>query len=89
MEVMTGIIILVLVLAFMSFFKKSIRKVARYTEDIVTTNISEGQAELIERSQEAYQEIIDSCGEDYLTPSEMYNRIHHIRKRTPNQAKAA
>ena len=85
MEVMTGLIILVGIFLFISFFKKSIRKVARYADDIVTTNISEGQAELIERSQEAYQEIIDSCGENYLTPEEMYRKIHHIRKKTPNQ----
>ena len=85
MEAASGIIIIIGFFAFLMFFKKSIRRVARYTDDIVATNISEGQSELIERAQEAYEDIIATCGEDYLTPQEMYDKIHHKRRR--NQAK--
>jgi len=82
MEAASGIIIVIGFLIFVMFFKKSIRRVARYTDDIVATNISEGQAELIERAQEAYEDIVASCGENYLTPQEMYDKIHHKRRRT-------
>ena len=81
MEASMGILLILGFLVFVMFFKRSLRKVAKYADDVVTTNISEGMAELIERSQEAHEEIINQCGENYLTPSEMYDKIQHRRQK--------
>lgn len=85
MELMQGIIIVILVLAALIFFKGSIRKVAKHTESIVDTNINESRQDLIRRSIEAYEEIVEEFGEDFLTPEEVYNKLHKKRKRNVKQ----
>lgn len=83
---MEYIAIIIAGLIAVSFFKTSIRRVAKYTDQVVTTNIAEGQQELIERSMDAYQDVIDTCGEDFKTPDEIYNMLHKKKKRTSAQA---
>ena len=81
---MEYIAIVIAGLVFVSFFKTSIRKSAKYVDQVVTTNIAEGQQELIERSMDAYQDVIDTCGQDFKTPDEVYNMLHKKKKRTAN-----
>lgn len=84
---MEYIAIIIAGLVFVSFFKTSIRKSAKYVDQVVTTNISEGQQELIERSMDAYQDVLDTCGSDFKTPDEVYNMLHK-KKRTNAQGQA-
>ena len=90
MEAFIGLILLVAAIAAMIFFKDVIKKSARYTEDVVNTNISENQYELIKRSSDAYNKIVEEFGEDFLTPEEIYNRINKkkIRKTIPNNKRS-
>lgn len=80
------IAIIIAGLVFVAFFKQSIRKIAKYTDQIVVTNIAEGQQELIERSMDAYNEVIETCGPDFKTPDEIYNLLHKKQKRTAKTA---
>ena len=82
MEAFIGLILLVAAIAAMIFFKDVIKKSAKYTEDVVNTNISEAQYDLVKRSNVAYEKIVDEFGEDFMTPEEIYNRINKkkIRK---------
>lgn len=79
---MEYVAIIILALIGISFFKKSINRVAKYTDQIIVTNISEGQQELISRSQEAYDAVIEAHGEDFMTPDEVYNKLHKKVKKT-------
>ena len=76
MEAFIGLILLVAAIAAMIFFKNVIKKSAKYTEDVVNTNISEAQYDLVKRSNAAYEKIVDEFGEDFLTPEEIYNKIN-------------
>lgn len=89
MEAFVGLILLVAAIASMIFFKDVIKKSARYTEDVVDTNISEAQYELVKRSNDAYEKIVNEFGEDFLTPEEIYNKItkRKVRKVVPNNNK--
>lgn len=75
------VVITVVAVLFVSiFFKSSIRKVSKHVESIVTTNIAESQVELTERAMEAYQDLIDECGEDFKTPEEIWKLMNKKRK---------
>lgn len=87
MEAFVGLILLVAAIAAMIFFKDVIKKSARYTEDVVNTNISEAQYDLVKRSSEAYNKIVEEFGEDFKTPEEIYNMINKkkTKKVVPNK----
>ena len=82
MEFFSGVIILIAFVAFMIFFKGVIKKTANHSENMVTTMIDESTVELTKRSMEAYQELLDEFGEDFLTPQEVYNKMHKKGKRS-------
>ena len=75
MESFIGLILIIIVVAFIFFFKPMIKKVGKYSDDVVTTNISESQTELIERSMNAYEEVKTKFGDNYLTPQQVYDRM--------------
>lgn len=81
MEAFIGLILLVAAIAAMIFFKNVIKKSAKYTEDVVNTNISEAQYDLVKRSNAAYEKIINEFGEDFMTPEEIYNKINKKKYR--------
>ena len=87
LNIATVILLIFGSLFLISFFKKSIRKIASHAEDIVITNINESKKELVERSQEAYNDLVESCGEDFKTPQEIFDILtkkkHH--NKTSNQ----
>ena len=80
------VIALVVFVVFVMFFKRSIRRVARHVDSIVTVNIDESQTELVERAQDAYNELIETCGEDFKTPEEIYDLMHHRSRKTHKAA---
>lgn len=82
MEFFSGIIILIAFIAALIFFKGSIRKVANHSENVVTTAIDESTVELTKRSMAAYQELLDEFGEDFMTPEEIYNKMHKKGKKS-------
>ena len=82
MEFFSGVIILIAFIAFMIFFKGVIKKTAAHSENMVTTMIDESTVELTKRSMEAYQELLDEFGEDFMTPQEIYNKMHKKGKRS-------
>ena len=81
MEFFSGVIILIAFIAALIFFKGVIKKTAAHSENIVTTIIDESTIELTKRSMEAYQELLDEFGEDFLTPQEVYNKMHKKGKK--------
>ena len=81
MEAFIGLILLVAAIAAMIFFKNVIKKSAKYTEDVIDTNINENQYELIKRSTNAYNRIVEEFGEDFMTPEEIYNKINKKKYR--------
>lgn len=90
MEAFVGLILLIAAVSFIIFFKNGIKKSAKYAEDVINTNINENQYELIKRSSDAYNKIVEEFGEDFLTPEEIYNRINKkkIRKTIPNNKRS-
>lgn len=82
MEFFSGVIILIAFIAALIFFKGVIKKTAAHSENIVTTMIDESTIELTKRSMEAYQELLDEFGEDFLTPQEVYNKMHKKGKKS-------
>lgn len=82
MEFFVGLILVIVMVALIVFFKRPIKKVSRYTDDIFTTYVSENQGDLIKRSQIAYDNLVKECGEGYMTPQEIYNKM--IRKTVVN-----
>ena len=82
MEIFSGVIIFIAFIAFLIFFKGVIKKTATHSENIVTTMIDESTVELTKRSMDAYQELIDEFGEDFLTPQEVYNKMHKKGKKS-------
>ena len=82
MEFFSGIILLIAFIAGMIFFKGVIKKTAAHSENVITTMIDESTVELTKRSMDAYQELIDEFGEDFLTPEEIYNKMHKRGKKS-------
>lgn len=82
MEFFSGIILLIAFIAGMIFFKGVIKKTAAHSENVVTTMIDESTVELTKRSMAAYQELLDEFGEDFLTPEEIYNKMHKKGKKS-------
>lgn len=82
MEFFSGIILLIAFIAGMIFFKGVIKKTATHSENVITTMIDESTVELTKRSMDAYQELIDEFGEDFLTPEEIYNKMHKKNKKS-------
>ena len=86
MESFIGLILLVATIATIIFYKGTIKKTGQYTEDIVTVNIAEAQTDLVKRSEAAYSRLIEECGEDFMTPQEMYDKMMKVKKK-PAQTK--
>ena len=86
MESFIGLILLVAVVAMIIFYKGAIKKTGQYTEDVVTVNIAEAQTDLVKRSEVAYDRLIEECGEDFMTPQEVYNKMMKVKKK-PAQPK--
>lgn len=82
MEFFSGIILLIAFIAGMIFFKGVIKKTAAHSENVITTMIDESTVELTKRSMEAYQELLDEFGEDFMTPEEIYNKMHKKGKKS-------
>ena len=87
MEFFSGIILLIAFIAGMIFFKGVIKKTAMHSENVVTTMIDESTVELTKRSMEAYQELLDEFGEDFMTPEEIYNKMHKKGKKSTRISK--
>lgn len=87
MEAFVGLILLIAAISFIIFFKNGIKKSAKYAEDVIDTNINENQYDLIKRSTDAYNKIVEEFGEDFKTPEEIYNLINKkkIKKIIPNK----
>ena len=79
---MEMIVALVIFVVFVMFFKRSIRRIARHVDTIVTVNIDESQTELVDRAEDAYNELIETCGENFRTPEEIYDLMHHRSRKT-------
>ena len=86
MESFIGLILLIAAIATIIFYKGAIKKTGQYTEDVVTVNITEAQTDLVKRSEAAYDRLIEECGEDFMTPQEVYNKMMKVKKK-PAQPK--
>lgn len=86
---MESMVIIVAMLIAVVFFKSTIRKGTQYINEVVDTNIAEEQADLIERSMAAYEEVIDRCGPDFKTPDEVLSLLRKKNRRArKNQPQA-
>ena len=65
-------------------FRPSLKKINKAIENEITVEIAEGNAELYQRAQEAYEELIETCGEDFKTPEQIY-RLMERRKSKKQQ----
>ena len=81
MEAFIGLIMVIAAIAFLFFFKGMIRRSSRYAEDVVTVNIAEAQTDLVKRSEAAYDRLIEECGEDFMTPQEVYDKMMKVKKK--------
>ena len=86
MEAFVGLIMVIAAIAFLFFFKGMIKRSGKYAEDVVTVNIAEAQTDLVKRSEAAYDRLIEECGEDFMTPQEVYNKMMKVKKK-PAQPK--
>ena len=87
MEAFVGLILIIASIAFLMFFKGMIKKAGAYSENVITTNISESQTELIKRSEAAYAQLIEECGEDFMTPQEVYDKMMKKSKKSAQPKK--
>lgn len=74
-----------LVLILLYIFKRPIKTVTGFVNDNLVTEINEGSVDLTQRSMQAYEDLIQTCGEDFLTPKEVYEKMHKRQKRMPVQ----
>lgn len=87
MEAFVGLIMVIAAIAFLFFFKGMIKRSGKYAEDVVTTNIAEAQTDLVKRSEAAYNRLIEECGENFMTPDEIYNKMMKVKKPTQSKKK--
>ena len=76
--------IVVAIIAAFIVFRPSLKKINKAIENEITVEIAEGNAELYQRAQEAYEELIETCGEDFKTPEQIY-RLMERRKSKKQQ----
>lgn len=81
MEISFALIALILIGLYV--FKKPVKTVSNYVNDNLNTEVNEGQVDLIQRSMAAYQEVLDTCGENFLTPREVHDLLHKREKKQP------
>ena len=62
-------------------FRPSLKKINKAIENEITVEIAEGNAELYMRAQEAYDELVENCGEDYKTPEQIYRLMERRKSR--------
>ena len=77
---MEAFVTFIVAIAFLIYFKGTIKKTGKYTEDVVTTNIAENQIDLIRRSQEAYARLEAEFGDNYITPDEFYKKLQKQKR---------
>lgn len=77
---------LILILVLLYVFKKPVKTVTGYVDSNLRTEVNEGEVELIQRSMDAYQQVIDTCGEDFKTPQEVYNLLHKRERKAKTTA---
>ena len=65
-----------IVLIAVLVFRSSLRKINKAVEENITVEVLEGRTELYQRSQEAYNELVDTLGKDFHTPEEIYNAMN-------------
>ena len=87
MESFIGLIMVIAAVATIIFYKGAIKKTGQYTEDVVTVNIAEAQTNLVKRSEAAYNRLIEECGEDFMTPQEVYNKMMKVKKKSAQPKK--
>ena len=80
-----GITSLVAIILAIFFFKSSIRQIAKHTENVITTEVNEATVELIERNQEALDELYDRCGTDFKSVREVYSIMNKRGKANKKQ----
>lgn len=80
MEFFTGILMMITAIAALIFFKGTLKKIGSHSENIVTTVINESNVDLTRRSMEAYQELVEEYGENFMTPQEIYNKMNKKKK---------
>lgn len=73
MEIFGAILVLIIVLYV---FRRPIKRMTRHADTYVATWVNEDSVDLTERSMKAYERLIDTCGENYMTPREVYNKVH-------------
>jgi len=73
MEILGAILVLIIVLYV---FRRPVKRMTRHADTYVATWVDEDSVELTERSMKAYERLIETCGEDYMTPREIYDKIH-------------
>ena len=86
MEMATAIVVVAALIFVSVFFKKTVRKVAKQTENWVTAEIAESQADLIRQVMEARQDLLDEFGNDFVTPEEFWREVNKQRKRNSVQS---
>lgn len=82
---MEAIIVIVGMILCAIFFKSSIKKGNQYLSEVIDANIAEEQADLIERSMNAYEEVLDRCGPDFKTPEEVLSLLRKKNRRGRNK----
>ena len=73
---MEFVAIIIGVVALMLFFRRTTKKIDTLIENEITTEINENQVELTRRSMDALKELVNECGEDFMTPDEVYKIMH-------------
>ena len=81
METAMAILTVIGCIVAIIYLKPSLRILGSHAKDIVVTNVNEDKKELIQRSEDAYKEIIETCGEDFKTPEEIYNLVCRKKQR--------
>ena len=76
-----GLGMIALIIVGFIVFRPSLKKINKALENEITVEIAEGNAELYQRAQEAYQELIDTCGEDFKTPEQIYRLMERRKSR--------
>lgn len=79
MEITFGGVILILFIMFI--FRSSIKKVTKAVDEEVTVSIAESKTELYRRAQEAYDDLVSECGEDFKTPEIIYRMMERRRRK--------
>ena len=73
MEIIGGILVLIIILYV---FRRPVKRMTRHVDTYAATWTAEDSIELTERAMNAYEKLIETCGENYMTPREVYDKVH-------------